>query len=43
MVAVNRNKPFIYFLYFAHVTKCFGPCGPSSGEHYRFLEASYCL
>jgi hypothetical protein len=41
-VAVNRNEVFfIYFLYFTHVTTCFGPCGPSSGEHYRFLGASF--
>jgi hypothetical protein len=43
MVAVNRNEVFIYFLNFTHVTTCFGPCGPSSNEHYRFLEASFCL
>jgi hypothetical protein len=37
------TKFFIYFLYFTHVTTCCCPCGPSSGECYRFLEASYCL
>jgi hypothetical protein len=44
MVAVNHNEVFfIYILYFTHVITRFGPCGPSSGKHYRFLEASYCL
>jgi hypothetical protein len=39
--AVNRNEVFNYFLYFTHVTTCVGMCLPSSGEHYRFLAASF--
>jgi hypothetical protein len=31
-VAVNRNKVFI-IISFHSLTKCFGPCGPSSGEY----------
>jgi hypothetical protein len=31
---------FIFnFLHFTPVTTCFGPCGPSSGEYYRFLDS----
>jgi hypothetical protein len=40
----QSKRSFLFiFLYFTHVTTCFGPSGPPSGEHYRFLEASYCL
>jgi hypothetical protein len=41
ILADKSNKVFYLYPYFIHVTTYLGPCGPSSGEHYRFLEASY--
>jgi hypothetical protein len=43
MVAANRNEVFYLFSSISVVKTGLGPCGPSSGEHYRFLKASYCL